>query len=958
MLASDKIYECQTCGKTFNRLTYLQLHEKIHGEKCYKCNICDKAFCQPAGLWIHKKRQSCLKRNLPSNKRTSPCNAKGQFDEETDNNGKRHECDICSQRFSQKHLLTYHKRTHTGENPYPCTICGKMFRGAATLRYHERTHTGQKPYKCIFCVKAYTQLGPLRLHCRNEHQSEKIYECDVCKEQFEKFRELSSHKKTHLKISNQGKSPCQAIQGEAPLISNQGKSPCQAIQGEAPLNQVTKWEPRSSRKSRLASEVDEEEKDHTSVMQDNSSFCAKEKNAKGLQGLNKSKRTSYQTRSNTSVKDCTTTRHAESEISCISVNDALSASVCNERKTIADMDVSSLEDQVSARPIKEEYEDHCLNNGKKYKCNLCSQEFSQAHVLKYHKRIHTGENPHPCTVCSKTFRTPGALTVHERIHSGQKPYKCIFCFQGFTQRGALLQHCRRIHFSDQIYECDVCKEKFEKYRDLTSHSHVHSDVPCTVVKLIHDEVKQEDKSKHLQQMDATRLDSRPAISPLNVRMGDCDSDEETNSLVSAKRFCNIPHDGHEKHSTNQPNNSYEQAENMDISSTSECVSAMRRTEHEKDDCVSHTENNSQVVDSCQDDDDKHCTNPIYRAYKEIGNVNVSFLDECVPVSIKRKREDCDRSHDSGISPDTSPLDELVECDGRESDLIYEVPMQPIQMDHERKDYLLNVGNRTSQTIGSITISPQESENVLTDVVDECSKTISGDDELSNCSRVTTPDFDHIFSYSSGDLQRDSYFENESDTKISYEFSGNHTTVNNIKCKDDEPTNTSYYGLVKNSNCPSGSFYNSADFQSNSTDIDLVQEFSSCSNNMSVHSDVLINDDKITSSDMKFDGNVCESQTSTFWEHFDNEQNFTKKGTFPCFQNSFARNTSDDKKVYSNPSQGEMKHQCIRCGDKTGIALDDLQQSPKWEYGKTFASGIQYICFKCDVLPASCHLDKQ
>ncbi|XP_028414002.1 zinc finger protein 182-like [Dendronephthya gigantea] len=193
--SSEELHKCRVCCKTFSRRTYLVLHEKIHGEKSYKCDICGKAFSQPAGLWIHKKHQSCLKRNSSSESRAETDEQGGK---EKSSVEKRHECDICNKRFSQKHLLSYHMRTHTGENPYPCTTCGKTFRGAVTLKYHERTHTGQKPHTCIFCTKSFTQLGPLRAHCRKEHQSDRIYECDVCKEKFEKFLELSSHKKTHL----------------------------------------------------------------------------------------------------------------------------------------------------------------------------------------------------------------------------------------------------------------------------------------------------------------------------------------------------------------------------------------------------------------------------------------------------------------------------------------------------------------------------------------------------------------------------------------------------------------------------------------------------------------------------------------------------------------------------------------------------------------------------------------
>jgi uncharacterized Zn-finger protein len=693
MLQSAKMYECPTCGKTFSRRTYLQLHEKIHGDKCYKCGICDKTFRQPAGLWIHKKRQSCLKRNLPSNKQSSASYATGEFDEETGHDGKRHKCDICSKRFTQKHLLTYHKRTHTGENPFPCTICGKMFRGEATLKIHQRTHTGQKPYKCIFCAKAFAQLGPLRQHCRKAHQTGKIYECDICKQQFEKFREVLSHKNVHVELSKQARlSP---FQSETPFkkVAGDQKHELQSIGSEACSN--------SSIESCFVSEVDEERKDIQVSVNSGKSVWAKKKKKKrkGIRGSDKCEGTAHQTSSETSTKDCMITSSTKHEIYFFSVEEELSASmVC--KRTIADMDASLLDEQMLARPVKKDCQNPCVDE-KKYKCNVCSQEFSCAGVLKYHTRIHTGENPHSCTVCSKTFRTPGALTVHLRTHNGQKPYKCVFCSHVFTQRGALLQHCRRIHFSDQIYECGVCKEKFEKHRDLSSHSQIHSRLAQQQI----DDEEMEAKNLKPLKIEPVRLDFSPAISPLNISMTECYPEKSAESLVSAERPCNVSVGAHERQSIKRSSVHTENKGN----------SPMHHIEHERDDGGTYTEKHRQVLNSCQGGNDRHFTNSPFRAYKEVGSVDVSFLDEYLPGSSKQDTEECDLSNDSGISPDTSPLDAVFECDELESDLIYEVSMQP--------------------------------------TVDECSKTVSGGNKIASSSRVSTPDVEDILSCCSKDLKQ-------------------------------------------------------------------------------------------------------------------------------------------------------------------------------------------------------------
>lgn len=863
---SDKVHECQTCGKTFKRRSYLQLHEKIHGEKCYKCNICEKSFRQPAGLWIHKKHQSCLKRNSPSNTHTSSCKASERINDRTspdDDGGKRHKCDICDRRFSQKHLLSYHKRTHTGENPYPCTVCGKMFRGTATLKYHERTHTGYKPYKCIFCDKAFAQLGPLRLHCRKEHQSEKVYECDICKEQFEKFKQLSCHQKTHSEIISQKKSLCATVQREASL--------------EQRHDEVTlvNCETRSNSLSRkcLVSEVDEDEKD-VSMNKDNVGdlSCNKKRKINEIHGRDRSKNSTYEI----PMTHHTVTSDAESKSSCTSANDKLP-----EFKSSADTNVSSPEDQVTAQQVKQESENPCVN-GNKY--NICNQEFSPPHVLKHDKRTHSEENTHPCSVCGKTFRSQGALTVHQRIHNGLKPYKCIYCSHCFTQRSTLLQHCKRIHLSDEIYECTVCKEKFEKYRDLTLHSQVHSDAPCTMVKQIRDQVNftlEEDELKPLKQLEKTTSDYFPSPSPSDAKNEDINCDKE--NPESAERSSNCSHDDDEKHSVTRPTSTEEQTGYADISSSGECLRVVHH--------------------------------------------------------VKKEKEDYDSSNDSGISPDTSPLDVNVE-----SDSIYEVYMQPIEMDCERKNRLSVIRNKLLQTTGNLTISPQECQTCPTDVVDECSKAVSNDDQLSNCSRVTTPDNDYIFSSCCSDIQQNSSWEKKCErSTYSQALHGNK------KWQENSSIDTMNYPLLDNNDFPSNSVYNTVDFQLSTTEIDFIQELSGRANLMPFHSQVFNNNETTMHSDIKHGSSVCESEASNFPKHFNDGKRSTKMNMVTCSHN-FIRMQND--KMYPLLSHSDLNH--CGCRNKTCIALKDPQQNPKCEYEENV---MKQICFQCDVLPSSCHLGK-
>ncbi|KAJ8401720.1 hypothetical protein AAFF_G00376910 [Aldrovandia affinis] len=80
-------YHCSQCGRDFNRMEHLKIHQRIHtGERPYACSV-------------------------------------------------------CNARFRHSWALTRHFRIHTGEKPYVCNQCGKTFRNCGGLRFHQRSHS-------------------------------------------------------------------------------------------------------------------------------------------------------------------------------------------------------------------------------------------------------------------------------------------------------------------------------------------------------------------------------------------------------------------------------------------------------------------------------------------------------------------------------------------------------------------------------------------------------------------------------------------------------------------------------------------------------------------------------------------------------------------------------------------------------------------------------------------------
>lgn len=59
----------------------------------------------------------------------------------------------------------------------------------------------------------------------------------------------------------------------------------------------------------------------------------------------------------------------------------------------------------------------------KYKCELCTKEFTSWEYFKVHKKSHSADIDLKCQICGKVFSALACLKGHQKVHTGEKPFK-------------------------------------------------------------------------------------------------------------------------------------------------------------------------------------------------------------------------------------------------------------------------------------------------------------------------------------------------------------------------------------------------------------------------------------------------------------------------------------------------------------------------------------------------------
>ncbi|CAK8679686.1 unnamed protein product [Clavelina lepadiformis] len=116
--------------------------------------------------------------------------------------------------------------------------------------------------------------------------------------------------------------------------------------------------------------------------------------------------------------------------------------------------------------------DHSYLNHAESLDHLESSILVESHAMDVNKQIKKYKK-FKCEICSKNFSTKGSLLRHNHLHSGVRKFVCKVCGKGFFRSDHLNTHFAT-HTHKKSFSCHVCKRRFSSSQNLQKHSNMHS----------------------------------------------------------------------------------------------------------------------------------------------------------------------------------------------------------------------------------------------------------------------------------------------------------------------------------------------------------------------------------------------------------------------------------------------------------------------------------------------------
>ncbi|XP_056458235.1 uncharacterized protein si:dkeyp-69b9.6 [Gadus chalcogrammus] len=149
----DCVYNCGECNKSFNHLSSLRRHLRMHEPTAAGTSNTSATGPNP----IHIKAQ--LDPSLPhSTQDTAPPSVNSCSSPD-----KMFSCSDCGKGFKKKGHLLQHGVIHSSARPYGCSTCSRAFNRRESLTRHEKIHE-EKPFRCPACGRSFRESTSLLNH--------------------------------------------------------------------------------------------------------------------------------------------------------------------------------------------------------------------------------------------------------------------------------------------------------------------------------------------------------------------------------------------------------------------------------------------------------------------------------------------------------------------------------------------------------------------------------------------------------------------------------------------------------------------------------------------------------------------------------------------------------------------------------------------------------------------------
>lgn len=488
----QKIYSCDSCGKTFSHKDYLRIHIDRHRvHQILTCTVCQKSYsskhtfrrhlkmhvekhiCTVCGLIFHQK---LLFDNHYATKHSDDLPFK---------------CLFCTRLFASKtarnnHHYIAHRKSKTELN-FKCYKCNIYFEMKEELRIHSFIHFNGEIKTCLECNQIFKTTRLLNIHMQ-KHEPKKLFQCTQCCEFFTFKTGLAKH----LRLGR-----CRG-----PLISGEGEECTFGDQevAEIALRQLNEM---SRSKLKVKEPESEEEKDTKYELSVDSVGSFKFSDTEEIfeeklpkvetkeivkvvveEKLPNVEVETKETRKFRFSKKLKSVDLPKGRPHLVYTCDFCGKSIKFKKDFLLHVKQHTINQRYKCKECDESFKskkkliDHSSEvHGIKllvlieaFSCETCGKMFDARSALEAHKRSHDeSTRKHVCEVCSAAFKSIGNLRRHAAIHVTSRNFHCDLCHKSFKTELALKLHFESVHAEMRVFvNCGICQAIVQE-KHLTQH---------------------------------------------------------------------------------------------------------------------------------------------------------------------------------------------------------------------------------------------------------------------------------------------------------------------------------------------------------------------------------------------------------------------------------------------------------------------------------------------------------